>query len=210
MSTLSEEARQRTQKKVYDLGRPVKKGQRPDFFVSHSWHDNGTSKYHAMEEVAESFKKAKGRFPTFWLDAICFDQRDLSNSLRVLPVNIQSCEKVLVLCGPTYCSRLWCIWELYTIFVFAPKEVAVARVQLQQLKGEGDVVDVPALLSEFELQSSKCYDPNEESRIRAIISQKKGDNTFQDYIRELGRAMAIAPTQAKQNTESVVEVEDLD
>ena len=79
---------------------------------SHSWHDDGQAKFLALKAVAEEFKQQHQRCPTFWLDVACFDQADISNSLKVLPVNIQACDKVLVLCGPTYCHRLWCIWEV--------------------------------------------------------------------------------------------------
>lgn len=90
------------------------------------------------------------------LDSICFDQKDITSSLKVLPVNIQTCEKVLVLCGPTYANRLWylilkflmhhcttswlrfgrCVWELYTCFAFAPAAQALARLHMEHLGSE--------------------------------------------------------------------------
>jgi hypothetical protein len=44
---------------------------------------------------------------------------------------------MLVLCGPTYCTRLWCVWELYTLFAFsqAPPKIAV---ELLDSGGEGE------------------------------------------------------------------------
>jgi hypothetical protein len=34
-----------------------------DFFVSHSWHDDGEAKYRALEHVALEFKRKRGRCP---------------------------------------------------------------------------------------------------------------------------------------------------
>jgi hypothetical protein len=118
------------------------------------------------------------------------DQSDLTASLRVLPVNVQACERVLVLCGKTYCNRLWCVWELYVVFAFAPREQAATRVQIQVLEGEGEAAgSVPQRLSEFELLTAHCYDPNEEHKIRRII-QECGQSSFESHVRELSGALA--------------------
>jgi hypothetical protein len=211
-----------------------------DFFMSHSWSDtDGHAKYCALEAVATAFRRDTGRWPTFWLDCVCFDQADLSNSLRVLPVNIQACDRVLVLCGETYCTRLWCVWELYIVFAFAPKDQAAARVLLQELhpapsQGDGRlhgvgsdrererqnereserqneresetetahenenplVVDIPTLLSEFDLSTACCYDPNEELKIRRVIADC-GEADFESHINELGRALLLSVAAAK-------------
>ncbi len=39
--------------------------------------------------------------------------------MKVLPINIAYCDKVLVLFGSSYQYRLWCVWELYTVFAFS-------------------------------------------------------------------------------------------
>jgi hypothetical protein len=108
----------------------------------------------------------------------------------VLPVNVQACHSVLALCGESYCTRLWCIWELYTVFAFAPVERAVARVKLQPVnnKGQASAVDVPLALSKFDLSNVRSYDPNEEGRIRKVICDC-GELSFESHIRELGHAL---------------------
>lgn len=37
----------------------------------------------------------------------CINQLDIGDSLKVLPINVMACKKMLVLCGPTYPQRLW-------------------------------------------------------------------------------------------------------
>ena len=39
-------------------------------------------------------------------------------ALRTLCVNLMACNIPLVLLGPTYAFRLWCIWVLFTLFAF--------------------------------------------------------------------------------------------
>ena len=106
--------------------RPCKPGEVVDYFVSHSWHDDPETKFKALNLFAERFRKVKKRFPTFWIDKVCIDQANISDGLRTLPVKIMACHRILALCGETYCSRLWCVWELYTSFAFQ-KDAAEVR-----------------------------------------------------------------------------------
>ena len=39
-----------------------------------------------------------------------------------------TCKQLLLLVGDTYCSRLWCVWELCTLFSFTRPEQAAERV----------------------------------------------------------------------------------
>ena len=69
----------------------------------------------------------------FWLDKVCIDQNNIGDGLKVLPVNVMACKKMLVLCGPTYTQRLWCAWELFTLFSFSSFKQAVSRVHIVML-----------------------------------------------------------------------------
>ena len=115
--------------RLYSLSQNLRKGERIDFFLSHSWQDDPTQKLQivqvqidlnfkcpfvtthlVLQSVADAFQAQHGRMPSFWLDAVCFNQLNIAASLKCLPVNVLSCKKVLALAGPTYVSRLWCIW----------------------------------------------------------------------------------------------------
>ena len=85
----------------------------PDYFVSHSWHDPIEFKWRAMCSVASRFKVLHGREPVFWIDKFCMDQEAVEETLQYLPIFIMACKHTLVLCGPTYFERLWCVWELF-------------------------------------------------------------------------------------------------
>ena len=181
--------------------------------------------------------------------------------MKVLPINVMRCNKVLALCGRTYAKRLWCAWELYILFAYRPDEQAVHDVQLVPLDDENlkcckpgcskkDTANVilcascedaryhvdcmpdpstdirgdwlcaecnnlaqqkPGLLRQFsspkqsrrssscagdshirelmhfDLSDARCYDPNEEAKIRKIIGGGGGRNTFQNHIRSLAK-----------------------
>ena len=47
-------------------------------------------------------------------DKACIDQSNIQQSLACLPVFLAGCQTLLVVAGATYCSRLWCVMELFT------------------------------------------------------------------------------------------------
>eukprot|EP00964_Phaeocystis_antarctica_P078319 scaffold48710_cov67-Phaeocystis_antarctica.AAC.3 len=47
-------------------------------------------------------------------DKACIDQNNIQQSLACLPVFLAGCQTLLVVAGPTYCARLWCVMELFT------------------------------------------------------------------------------------------------
>ena len=83
----------------FRLSRPANRGEVIDFFVSHSWSDSPAQKWRAMQLVVEQFYQKNGRYPTFWIDKFCIDQNEIADGLRVLPVNVMSCRKMLCLSG---------------------------------------------------------------------------------------------------------------
>mmetsp|Transcript_13037 Transcript_13037/g.31096 ORF Transcript_13037/g.31096 Transcript_13037/m.31096 type:complete len:752 (+) Transcript_13037:78-2333(+) len=170
-----------TPSSAFELSRPIGKDEVIDFFVSHSWADNGEKKFRALKYLASEFHLQHGRYPTFWVDKFCIDQRRIEDGLRVLPVNVMACSKVLILCGPSYPTRLWCAWELCVLLSFMSFELALKRLVVIPFSQTA-----LQKLSCFDLSISRCYDPNEEMRLRQVISAI-GTNRFQIKIRTLGQ-----------------------
>ena len=98
--------------------------------MSHSWYDDPNAKIAMLSNLANNFQREKGRFPTFWLDKVCIDQNKIKDGLKVLPINVMACKKMLVLCGHTYASRLWCAWELFTLFSFQGHKRALEQIEV--------------------------------------------------------------------------------
>ena len=79
-----------------------------------------------------------------------------------------ACQKLLVLNGETYTSRLWCVWELYTFFAISSD---MSRMQIEFLSA-GDNVNG---LSGFDVANAHCFDAVDEARLRGIIEAGGAD-----------------------------------
>eukprot|EP00746_Dinoflagellata_sp_MGD_P050027 gnl/MRDRNA2_/MRDRNA2_224780_c0_seq1.p1 gnl/MRDRNA2_/MRDRNA2_224780_c0~~gnl/MRDRNA2_/MRDRNA2_224780_c0_seq1.p1 ORF type:complete len:522 (-),score=52.62 gnl/MRDRNA2_/MRDRNA2_224780_c0_seq1:40-1575(-) len=171
---------------LYDLSRPVLDGEVIDFFMSHSWHDNADLKRRHLVRIAEDFHACHGRFPTYWLDKVCIDQNRIADGLRMLPINIIACAKMLVLCGETYPRRLWCAWELCTLFSLMPDKLAAQRIKFVLLQDEQNPLPSESLerkVASFDYRNACCYDPNEERKLHSIIATLGAE--FNQRIRSL-------------------------
>ena len=124
-----------------------------------------------------------GREPTFWLDVACINQDMISDGLKVLPINLMACRQVLVLVGPSYSQRLWCMWELYILSMFNNENV-MDKVHVAEHAGAG--VNLSKVLGLFSLRNAHCFDPNEEAKLRGVI-EAGGEEDFCRSLRALGR-----------------------
>ena len=195
----------------YSLSESVKPGE-IDYFVSHSWKDDPDQKFKALKRVAGDFHTKNGRWPRLWFDKCCINQQMIGQGLKLLPINVMASKRLLMLLGPTYTSRLWCVWELYVLFCFDPKDAgkritvcplapsataeaadSIAQQQQQQQQQQQDDEEAAlnaALegLSTFDVRQATCYDPNEQSKIMAVC-ESEGVADFNDLVRQLGQTI---------------------
>ena len=83
-----------------------------DAFLSHSWHDDPNEKWAALHTWASAFRHANARFPLLWIDKGCINQQDIAASITMLPIYLSGCKRLLVIAGPTYVSRIWCVADV--------------------------------------------------------------------------------------------------
>ena len=167
-----------------------------DAFISHSWSDDGDAKFKCLQEwKTKDLKNNKDKKAvTIWLDKACLDQRDIQASLAGLPVFISGCKQLLVLAGPTYASRLWCVIEL---FVFVQLGRNVKEDMIVKL-----LSDTPVLqegLHTFDAGKSETFDPNDRQRLLAVIEASFG--TFGPFNKII---QATAPTAKLEASASFV------
>jgi len=149
-----------------------------DAFISHSWHDDPEKKWQALQSWRAEFIAENGREPTVWLDKTCINQSDIEADLRCLPIFLSGCNELVVLCGRTYLSRLWCIVELFT---FVHMGLDVDRIKFRPLcsdgdnAGEGDGSDVLQSLSDFDASRCECYDGGDKETMHNAIYAVFGD-----------------------------------
>ena len=161
-----------------------------DIFLSHSWHDPGEIKWRVLSAWAQEFREANGREPTIWLDKACIDQDDIQASLSCLPVFLAGCSTLLVLSGPTYVSRLWCVMEVFT-HIRMGGSVENIRV-LPLVVGESEeerMHSARAILeaiSTFDASKAKCFIPADRQRLLAVIEMGFGTfSRFNTQVREV-------------------------
>ena len=103
-------------------------------FLSHSWRDEDEApgaKYEVFERWARRYQEKTGEEATVWLvlrplrltpllhatrrhtlrcaaqDKACIEQDNIDRSLTCLPIFLAGCKTLLIIAGPTYCTRLW-------------------------------------------------------------------------------------------------------
>ena len=115
---------------LYARSQPTALGE-VDAFVSHSWHDDGAAKLRALRLWAEEFRIDRGREPNIWLDKACIDQATISADLTGLPIYLCGCQQLLVLVGPSYPRRLWCVMEIFSYLQMGGKRRNIDVLKLE-------------------------------------------------------------------------------
>jgi len=175
-------------------GRPLFEHTRPcrfrecDAFISHSWHDPAELRYAALQEWRSAFKAKHLREPWVWFDKACIDQTDIAADLRVLPLFLAGSKELLVLCGPTYLGRLWCIVELFTFAHMGGDHERMRVIGLaQSLPAHGQSRhSVFSSLNDFDARACSCYLEEDKHKMLGIIDVAFGSlDSFNHVVRRL-------------------------
>eukprot|EP00617_Octactis_speculum_P005082 CAMPEP_0185792152 /NCGR_PEP_ID=MMETSP1174-20130828/158769_1 /TAXON_ID=35687 /ORGANISM="Dictyocha speculum, Strain CCMP1381" /LENGTH=231 /DNA_ID=CAMNT_0028487179 /DNA_START=990 /DNA_END=1685 /DNA_ORIENTATION=- len=179
---------------LYELSRPLRKGEKIDYFISHSWRDDQRKKWDlGFSCCAVAFYDHTGRWPTFWIDKFCLrSDAAATDGLKCLCMYIRACERMLVICGPTYPTRLWCAWEIFTVFAFQSESEVLKRIELVLLDevyhSEGWNSEALTALEMFSVTAAKCYDPNDREIMTGIIDSL-GRCEFDSMVQKMARCM---------------------
>ena len=146
-----------------------------DAFISHSWSDNGKQKYAALKQWCQDFKSENGREPQLWLDKACINQKDISSDLLCLPVFLAGCETLLIIPGPTYTSRLWCIME---VFVFLKMGGSIQRITIIPIELR-DEKTAREKFEEVDVSECKCYVDKDRQKLLGIV--EKGFGSYEAF-----------------------------
>mmetsp|Transcript_87147 Transcript_87147/g.211426 ORF Transcript_87147/g.211426 Transcript_87147/m.211426 type:complete len:561 (+) Transcript_87147:43-1725(+) len=141
-----------------------------DAFISHSWHDDTNLKWNALQSWRREFVKSMGQEPTVWVDKWCIDQRNIQADLRCLPIFLSGCRRLVVLCGTTYLSRLWCVIELFTFVKMGGRPEQIDFVPLP--RGGHANEDIEAAQQEvqgFDARLCECFDSKDKENMMVII-----------------------------------------
>jgi len=160
--------------RLNSLAEPTKLGH-CDAFVSHSWHDDATAKWEALQRWRSNFRARHGRDPRVWFDKFCINQSNIEADLRCLPICLGGCQSLLILCGPTYLSRLWCIIEVFTFIMMGGsiEDIEVELVQREE-STEEDTNSVISSFEDFDAANCSCFHAADKARILFIVETAFG------------------------------------
>ena len=92
---------------------------------------------------------------------------------------LSGCKELLIVVGPTYTRRLWCVMEL---FVFVQMGGSNERVTALALPGK----EVQRELATFDAAQSQCFKPDDRERLLGIIEGAFGDfGAFNAKVRRI-------------------------
>jgi len=116
-----------------------------------------------------------------------------------LPVFLASCSTILVLLGPTYLSRIWCVVELFVflqmggtpdrIELLTPSRAPLARGGVGDDAACAQSASAPAVLGAihaFDVRRASCLRLEEREKLLTVIEVGFGGlSTFNDMIVQL-------------------------
>ena len=158
-------------------------------FLSHSWRDEDEApgeKYQAFARWAREQEEATGKEVTLWLDKVCIDQNNIDQSLACLPIFLSGCQTLLIVAGPTYCSRLWCVMEIFTFLRMGGTQDRLIVYKIDE--------NVSNVLAHFNASQAECYHRRDRDRLLAIIESGFGDLTI---FTKMMRGMLTAKSAAR-------------
>ena len=152
-----------------------------DAFLSHSWKDEEFwpgKKYEALERwAAANEAKNQGQGPTIWLDKMCIDQNDIDAALACLPVFLSGCKGMLVIAGPSYTTRLWCIMEIFT-YIQMTRGIADEQIAVVPI-GEGTALEgIKESFRSFRGEKAECFKKSDKEKMLGVIEGSFGDFVY--------------------------------
>jgi len=150
-----------------------------DAFLSHSWHDDPAAKWEALQTWRMAFKAHHQREPRLWIDKYCIDQNNIEASLMCLPVFLASCHTLLILAGPTFLRRLWCIEE---VFVFLQMNRPLHAMEIMAICD-----DIEHRVRTFDVQDAECSLDKDRQKMLATI--EAGCESYEAFNQQVRRAM---------------------
>merc|ERR1712228_216339 len=113
-----------------------------------------------------------------WLDKCCIDQNSIDMDLRCLPIFLGGCRRLVVFCGPTYLSRLWCILEVFT-FVHMGRKLENLEFEIVLREGceDEDLSKVEDALDNFDAERCSCFQAEDKNRMLEIVCAAFGSTS---------------------------------
>ena len=181
---------------LYEKTEPINLGA-VTAFMSHSWRDKADPKFGELSKWASQYMNKHGEAPTIWLDKGCILQSsadDIKENLLCLPIYLAFCRQLLVLAGPSYSSRLWCVLELYCFVAVRPQLDGLV------IRPFGDDVATTSLMTsfdEFDANKASCFLDKDRHHLLAMI--EAGYGSIPAFNRKLRGIVRSIDTNTKRS-----------
>lgn len=133
------------------------------------WSDDAAARDLGLRLFARAFHRRQGRSPTLFVDRWCVDQSDVGGSLASLPVWLASCRGLLIVAGPAYTRRLWCLLELFTFLAAGGTGRNVVVVVV-----DGDQDTWVRQVADLDVSAAACADEDDRAALHAILRSFPG------------------------------------
>jgi hypothetical protein len=146
--------------------RPLKPMEKIDFYISHGWDDNGDMKYDMLKLLTQEFYCLNGRYPTFWIDKFCVQKHTDGETWQYVPLFMSMCDRIILLAGRAYPTRLWTLLEPFISFV---NEKHVDRILLIPVEKKETNENVFIEFERLCISKCKTYSPNDDTYLKNLF-----------------------------------------
>jgi hypothetical protein len=119
------------------------------------------------------------------------DQANIADDLPCLPIFLAGCNRLLITCGSTYTSRLWCCVELFVYVTMMRGGMNIAMPTISILGSTDD--EKTAIRNRwfcFDANQCECFSPTDKERIFGVLEQCDGGvPKFNEHIQHLAREL---------------------
>ena len=155
-----------------------------DLFVSHSWRDPPLAKWDALVAYCEKFSREHNREPKIWIDCYCVDPGSKPEP-QYHPIFLMASNRLVVLMGPTYMTRMWCLMELF-MFVEAGGATSSSIDVLAIAGCTFSAADTDANFASYD-----CSSESDTSAMAKVVEACGSATNFNHRLREILCGIAL-------------------
>ena len=109
--------------------------------------------------------------------------------INCLPIFLAGCQSLLIVAGPTYCSRLWCVMEIFTFMRMGGTR---ERIEVKTITHKDHTNPAAAKkelkkqFATFDAAKAECFLPKDKHRLLAVVEAGFGDfKVFNQRVRSV-------------------------
>ena len=123
-----------------------------------------------------------------------------------LPVFLSGCQQLLLLVGPSYVTRLWCVMECFIFMrIKGIDETAAQQTSHLKVKELSSDADLAQTLARFKAANAQCRYDRDRQRLLAVIEASFGTTrSFDELVLKVFNAQVFGVVQAAARCERAI------